>query len=554
MKCVISSIIEYAHNMNINLRQIINLLLICTLAIGQEPDPNEVFDELISSLSAVELLVEDTSDIHELIYDFQPQIEYALVWRVRAVNTYEALSKKSVLKASDINYLNYAANRYKDLREKLYNGIEHYAPLTNENVTFLINDSRPTILYQKSKFRQLFGGKNEEFLRINPNDDMGISVIKKLKLSMTFALLLYDNYLVAVAPYEESNKLRFIINEGGVDPEVEGYLRVVSESYTDPKKMQRLIKAIEFIEQIEAWEASHPGSNLLKDDDNIYLNKLIYGSPSYQEIRDSKKKSPESFFTLSRFNIFKNSLEDRIRNVSDNATNQISKIFGNTAGVMVSRRGKMELLSENEKVSIINEMQPLDILLEKAPFRLTDHLIPGYWSHVALWSGTELELKQLGIWDELPSLYNEAVAKYHYTGPDFQSAIRSGHMIIEALRPGVQINTFKHFLNIDDFGIIRFNDLTIDQKRQYLLNAFQQIGKNYDFNFDVESRNEIVCSELIYETFDDREWNTEMTMGRYTISPDNVAQKITQENMAPVLLYIDAKEVSEKMENSFPFE
>lgn len=526
-----------------------------TIIYSQYIDPNEEFERIASSISAIDFLTTDNIDIHETIYNYQPQIEYALVWRVRAIRTYSALSEKSVLKASDINYLNYAANRYKDLRETLLEGIARFAPLTNENVKLIINDSSPSIFYQEKKVRQLFGGKSTEIIQINPRDEVGKSVIKRVKLGLTFALLLYDNYLVAVAPYEEHNKLRYIINESGIDPEVEGYLRIVSESYTDRKKMQRLIKAIEFISKIEQWESDHPNSGLMQNDpDNQYLNMMIYGSPSYGEIRKNSSQETESIFSINKINIFKNKIEDNIRLISSDATNQVSKMFGNAAGIIVARRGKMDELPKEKQSEIIANMQPLDILLEKAPFRLTDHLIPGYWSHVALWSGTENELRELGVWDELPTIYNEAKEKYHYSGPDFQEAIRNGHMVIEALRPGVQINTLQHFLNIDDLGVIRFNGLTIENKRSYLLNAFSQIGKSYDFNFDVESKNEIVCSELIYISFDDLDWNTSKTAGRYTISPDNVAQKLLDDNMDPVLLYMNGEELIENLGTVFPIE
>ena len=522
---------------------------------SQNIDPNTAFDQKVSSVSAIDWLKTDNLDVHEVIYNYQPQIEYALVWRVRAIRTYSALSEKSVLKASDINYLNYAANRYKDLRETLLEGIARFAPLTNENVKLIINDSSPSIFYQEKKVRQLFGGKSTEIIQINPKDEVGKSVIKRVKLGLTFALLLYDNYLVAVAPYEEHNKLRYIINESGIDPEVEGYLRIVSESYTDRKKMQRLIKAIEFISKIEQWESDHPNSGLMQNDpDNQYLNMMIYGSPSYGEIRKNSSQETESIFSINKINIFNNKIEDNIRLISSDATNQVSKMFGNAAGIIVARRGKMDELPKEKQSEIIANMQPLDILLEKAPFRLTDHLIPGYWSHVALWSGTENELRELGVWDELPTIYNEAKEKYHYSGPDFQEAIRNGHMVIEALRPGVQINTLQHFLNIDDLGVLRFNGLTIENKRSYLLNAFSQIGKSYDFNFDVESKNEIVCSELIYISFDDLDWNTSKTAGRYTISPDNVAQKLLDDNMDPVLLYINGEELTENIGTMFPIE
>ena len=534
---------------------ILIFLLFNEFVISQNVDPNIKFDEKVSSISAVEWLKSDNVDMHDLIYNYQPQIEYALVWRVRAVRTYSALSEKSVLKASDINYLNYAANRYKDLRETLLEGIARFAPLTNENVELIINDSSPSIFHQKKKIRQLFGGKSKEIIQINPNDESGQSVIKKVKLGLTFALLLYDNYLVAVAPFEEHNKLRYIINESGIDPEVEGYLRVVSESYTDRKKMQRLIKAIEFISKIEQWESDHPKSDLVQSDpDNQYLNMMIYGSPSYTEIRKNSSLETESMFSINRINIFKNKIEDNIRLISSDATNQVSKMFGNAAGIIVARRGKLDELPKEKQSEIIANLQPLDILLEKAPFRLTDHLIPGYWSHVALWSGTDEELSKLGVWDELPAIYNEAKEKYHYSGPDFQEAIRNGHMIIEALRPGVQINTLQHFLNIDDLGVMRYNGLTIENKRSYLLNAFAQIGKSYDFNFDVESKNEIVCSELIYVSFDDLDWNTTKTVGRYTISPDNVAQNLAYDSFEAIMLYLDGVEVAEKINEIFPVE
>lgn len=529
--------------------------IIYGIVFTRDYESNFEFDSKTSSISAIDLLSRDSLDTHQIIYEYQPQIEYALVWRVRAVKTYKNLSEKSVLKAADINYLNFAAHKYKELREDLFNGIARYAPLTNKNVKMFIDDSKPTFFYHKRRFSNLFGTQPAEYIRINPNDEAGKAVIKKLRLGLVFALLLYDNYLVAVAPFEEHNKLRQVINEKGIDPDIQGYLREVSESYTDKNKLGRMIRAIKWNLQFNFWEADHPESDfVINDNDNQYLNKLIVGSISYNDIKKSGYNNNEPTLALNRINIFKNKMEDRIKHISGNATQQISKLFGNTAGIMVVRRGVMEKLQKNEKLQIIKQLQPLDILLEKAPFRLTDHLIPGYWSHVALWTGTETQLKELGVWEELPGLYKKAVNLFNYKGPEFRQAIRSGQMIIEALRPGVQINTFEHFLNIDDLGVIRQSNLTSEKKKNYLLNAFRQIGKNYDFNFDVESTNEIVCSELIFAAFDDYQWNTKKTMGRYTISPDNVAQKIRSKFFNPVILYINGNEIKEGLIDKFPIE
>ena len=55
--------------------------------------------------------------------------------------------------------------------------------------------------------------------------------------------------------------------------------------------------------------------------------------------------------------------------------------------------------------------------------------------------------------------------------------------------------------------------------------ALRQIGKAYDFNFDVETTDKIVCSQLVYLAYDKIDWPAESVVGCYTISPDNIAIK-----------------------------
>jgi hypothetical protein len=194
------------------------------------------------------------------------------------------------------------------------------------------------------------------------------------------------------------------------------------------------------------------------------------------------------------------------------------------------RQGYLTKLSPEERKQMEATYKPLDIMMEKTPFRLTDQFIPGYYGHVALWIGTEDELKQIGVWD------NPLIQKYH-------EAIRSGRHIIEALRPGVQINSLDHFLNIDDLLVVRHNNLSDEQKAEYILRAFAQIGKEYDFNFDVETDSKIVCSEIVYVVFHDIEWPTKKQLGRYTISPDNVADKCVDGTLEPVMMFRSGKRI-----------
>jgi uncharacterized protein YycO len=188
---------------------------------------------------------------------------------------------------------------------------------------------------------------------------------------------------------------------------------------------------------------------------------------------------------------------------------------------------------------VVRDLRAGDILLEKTPFRLTDRLIPGHWGHAAIWVGTEQELKQLGLWEH-------PVVQKH------QDAVRSGASVVEALRDGVQMNTLEDFLNIDDLAVLRMKSLGSEELAQSIIRALRQVGKAYDFNFDVETTDKIVCSELVYLAYPGPDWPTDKIMGRYTISPDHVARKAVEGGpLKLVLLYHDGNEIQKNRDQIF---
>jgi hypothetical protein len=99
---------------------------------------------------------------------------------------------------------------------------------------------------------------------------------------------------------------------------------------------------------------------------------------------------------------------------------------------------------------------------------------------------------------------------------------------------------------VDDIAILRpvFDENNPDElKKEALMMAFRQLGKKYDFT------DKIVCSELAYISFPSVDWPTEKTLGRHSISPDNVAQLAW--NNVPlklVMFYHDGKLVEETIQ------
>jgi uncharacterized protein YycO len=350
--------------------------------------------------------------------------------------------------------------------------------------------------------------------------------LRGVMLSLSSALVLYDNYLLAISLFEGDGKLRRILNES--DP---GYavnseeLAKVTMSYNSVANRERVRRAMRFYER----ESKKLKPMLRDGGETDYINTLIVQSPSYTMVR---KWSP--FYVVGRHVGFLGAVtSDTLTGFEKTGVNLFSMVFGNAVGLVETRKGKLY-----GKGDVIKELKGTlaagDILLEKTPFRLTDKLIPGYWGHAAVWIGTESELKELGIWD------HPVVARY-------RDEIREGRLVVEALRSGVEMNSLEHFLNIDSIGIMREPDLDPKERAATVIRALRQVGKPYDFNFDVESKERVYCSKLVYLCYGGIDWPTKKSLGRATFTPDDVAVKsVRGGKLRLVPFYHDGKRVNEK--------
>ena len=321
-------------------------------------------------------------------------------------------------------------------------------------------------------------------------------------LELAATLLLYDCYVLAVAFLAEDPRIRGVLNESDPSHDIEhGQLAALNDTYLSITGRMRVR------ELIALREAAQPSLEWLgaRDPAARYLDQFIETSPSYALLRD-----PSVSATLSaRFERLRDRQGDDLRLLARSAEGGISRTFGNTVGLVQTRRGKLSERPEVE-AAVAVELRAGDILLEKTPFRLTDKLIPGHWGHAAIWLGNESELRELGI-------------ETHPLVRRYREPLRDGRLVVEALRDGVQLNTLRHFLDVDDLAVLRPNALSREQLAATIVRALEQVGKDYDFNFDVESQERIVCSELVYVAYTDFTWPTDRQLGRYTISPDNVA-------------------------------
>lgn len=460
-------------------------------------------------------------------YDFQNLMSEALTFRAQALNFADEKKMGQTadvsLSRSEGEWVRAMGANYLQTREKLLK------LAISEGEYFLGKNQVKLTPYKGTKLenkRMQYGrDRYDEFklLNIDPKDPQGEKYIFRIHMALASALLLMDNYLVAIQPFNENSSMRYVLN---YDVSQRRALQAIADSYSSSVRRDQIEDAIKFIDSVMAWRRSQ-GISTSPEESQLY--SLTQSSIWYLAV---KNNTTESSFKDAVANLW-NRITLRGKRGVRAVSYGMSMGFGNLVGLVESRKGYLYNMPEREKANLIAEMKPLDVLMEKTPFRLTDKMIPGHYGHVAIWLGTEEQLKDLQVWDQIPA--------------KIQAKIRSGHRIVEALRPGVELNTLEHFLNIDDFLVVRDtrSNITDEYRRKAILQAVAQIGKEYDFNFDVHTHERIVCSEIAYVVFADVKWPLAETLRRYTISPDNVAQLAVgnQRVFEPVIMYYGGKRV-----------
>lgn len=463
-----------------------------TSAVVSSPDDCRARTQVIFSGKSIEV---QQATLQREILAYQKLSEAALAMRARSIRLYQELREKldhnEPLSGMDLQMLNHGATAMLDQREALLKVVNTYECWLDD----------PIPQDQKAAAIQSAG----------------------IAMSLSAALVLYDNYISAVSLYRSDMVLRRHLNKAdkGFDLR-EGELNRIAVSFASPNNRARVRRGL-------AWFENHGVRDPEWDDDGYrYLVQLIDQSPSREIVR---RVNPVAFVgKLTGF--FATLSFDTLLSIKDEGVFVPSLLFGNAVGLVESRRGKLDARPEVLE-RLATTAKAGDILLEKTPFRLTDSFIPGYWGHVAVWVGSEAELRELHLWN------HPVVRKYH-------KQIQDGHGVVEALRSGVEMNTLQHFLNVDDVALLRQREMSDDQRAAVILQTLRQVGKDYDFNFDVETTDKIVCSELVYQAYGHIPWPTSRLAGRVTISPDNVALRALDDDPLSVeVLYHDGNEISE---------
>lgn len=339
--------------------------------------------------------------------------------------------------------------------------------------------------------------------RVDDGLDAGAR-INAILISMSAALTLFDNAHFMHQQFAKHPVLRSKLNEAytefGVDKHFydDTLLRANALSYRTA-----MSDALRFFQDNQAQMTAHLAQ---ADDPFLTLYRAIERSPARKRLGADHvfRQIGDQLGTLML-----RSTTESVRQVGQ-LKFLTSRIVGNSLGLVRWRAGK---LKDDQALlaTLATTLQPGDILLEKTPFALTDKTIPGHFGHAAIYIGTVEQLRELGALD-LPGVQRQL------------AQIQSGHVVLEALRGGVVLNTLESFMNIDDVAVLRAHQLTPDERKQSIALAMHHYGKRYDFNFDVNTTDTIVCSELVYAAYPQINFVTKQVLSSFTIAPDDIAK------------------------------
>lgn len=239
----------------------------------------------------------------------------------------------------------------------------------------------------------------------------------------------------------------------------------------------------------------------------------------------------------------------------------VSEWMGDTK---VHRVGK-SLVSETQIEMLKTNLLPGDVLLERREWYLSNVGLPGFWPHAALYIGTAAERRaffadaEVQTWVKnqgeasgdlnalLQSRYPKAFEKSN-APQEHDHNVR----ILEAMSEGVSFTTLEHSADCDTLAALRPR-LSKVEKAQAILRAFHYAGRPYDFNFDFSTDAELVCTELIYKSYEPAadckglKLTTVEMLGRQ-VTPANEfvkqfdAQSATGEQQFDLVIFLDGKE------------
>ncbi len=250
------------------------------------------------------------------------------------------------------------------------------------------------------------------------------------------------------------------------------------------------------------------------------VNRLTVSDELEQVIETDKRYIWKAGVTHGTKNTFKN-VFDLGKDLSHDAWFPVQKRVSDWMGDTKVWRRETSLITAEQIKGIHRKLEPGDVLLVRHEWYLSNIGLPGFWPHAALYIGTPAERKayfadigydlEAKLKTKYPEAYKTSTSVHHGNPP----------RVLEAISEGVSFTTLSHCLEADSMAALRPR-LSKKEKALAIQRAFHYSGRPYDFDFDFQTDAALVCTELIYKSYEPNEGMTGLKLPLVRIIGRNV--------------------------------
>ncbi|MGE3409048.1 MAG: YiiX/YebB-like N1pC/P60 family cysteine hydrolase [Pirellulales bacterium] len=169
------------------------------------------------------------------------------------------------------------------------------------------------------------------------------------------------------------------------------------------------------------------------------------------------------------------------------------KLSGTLVADRYTRLGHCPSLPVEIRQQITAQLRPGDVMVTRKEHALTNYFLPGYWPHAILYLGQPAELQGMGL-HNLPHIQPRWA---RLLAADGQEPRR----VLESMRDGVFIRPLDSPFSNDAIVVLR-PVLSPGQIAEGLSRGLAHEGKPYDFDFDFTRSDRLVCTEVVYRSYD----------------------------------------------------
>jgi hypothetical protein len=306
-----------------------------------------------------------------------------------------------------------------------------------------------------------------------------------------------------------------------------------------------------------------------------FLYMKLFGNPdlfnpSQYELLYSKATKSYSYLRNSALTTFIASGEvllDGTENKLSNTWFPIQKTVANTMGkTILTTRGQDGFITYTQATAMGENMEPGDFMLQRRNWHLSNVGIPGFWTHAAFYTGDMDKMNAYFAsefpYEGFPDFHSYVQMKFpgiytQYMEPDITGHTKS---VIEAIDPKVLIQSLEKSADADSVVVLRPANVSKKDKMLAILRAFDHVGKPYDYNFDFDTLDALVCSEVVYDAYHTNiaeskmgvNFSTSLVSGRKMVTPLDMAKKFVADDSAgkPELSFVYFLKGDEKNSNA----